>query len=84
MSEQSTPNATEQLQKKIDEMNNVLRVEQNTVTAISGMEIKGGDSPAIAELLGYHQGFINNLKTQLEALLASLPKPTVELAEVKV
>ncbi len=70
-------NTIEVLTRKIADLTNVLRITTNTIALISSADCKGGDSPAIAELLNYHQGFANNVRVQMEALQASLPKPTI-------
>lgn len=84
-------NAVANIQARLKELNNVNRIIQNAVNLINDVEIKGGHSVAVAEILSWLVGFSQSLISQVKTLESSLPKEevkeesakTVELVDVK-
>lgn len=66
---------------KLKELQNVLRLTENTITLISDGTYQGGHAPAIAEVLGYHNGFKAELVRLIEKLTPA--KAVTEAEEVK-
>lgn len=67
-------NAVNNINSRLTELKNVLRIVQNTFNLINDIDIKGGHANAVAEILGWLGGFGKTLQTQIDALNATLPK----------
>ncbi len=74
-------NAVNNINARLKELNNVNRIIQNTVNLINDVEIKGGHSVAVAEILSWLVGFSQSLTSQVKALESSLPKEEVKPTE---
>lgn len=66
--------AVENINARLNELKNVLRIVQNAFNLISDVDIKGAHSNAVAEIMGWLNGFGKTLQTQIQALEATLPK----------
>ena len=66
--------AIENINARLNELKNVHRIIQNTFNLIADVEIKGAHCNAVAEIMGWLQGFGKTLQSQMDALNASLPK----------
>ena len=75
--------AVANIQARLAELKNIHRIVQNAFNLITDADIKGGHSPAVAEIMGWLAGFGKTLQTQMDALSATLPKETAPVVEVK-
>ena len=77
-----TQNAEANIKARLSELQNVLRIVQNTFNLIADTDVKGGHCNAVAEIMGWLKGFGSTLQNQIDALQATLPKeesaPVVE------
>lgn len=79
--------AVDSINARVKEIENILRIVQNTFNLVNDTDIKGGHAHAVAEIMGWLSGFGRTLQSQIDALKASLPKqetPTVVEAEAEV
>lgn len=76
-------NAEANIQTRLNELRNVHRIVQNAFNLIADVEIKGAHANAVAEILGWLNGFGSTLSNQIKALEETLPKQEVK-EEVKV
>lgn len=80
-------NAESNIEARLKELKNVHRLISNSVNLICDVEIKGGHANAVAEILGWLDGFRKSIEAQMTTLEATLPKPepvkTVELEAIK-
>lgn len=76
--------AVENINARLNELKNVLRIVQNTFNLVSDVDVKGAHCNAVAEIMGWLNGFGKTLQTQIQALEATLPKEeTPQKEEVK-
>lgn len=71
MSEQ---NATNELNRKIAELDNLNRVLSNGLNLLADIDIKIAHIQPVSEFIGFLQGFKNNIGQQKTALESALPK----------
>lgn len=74
-------NASDNIEARLKELNNVARVIQNAINLIQDVEIKGGHAHAVAEILSWLTGFNQSLLAQVKTLEPIAPK-VVEEAKV--
>lgn len=70
--------AVENITTRLNELKNVHRIVQNTFNLIADVEIKGAHANAVAEILGWLNGFGTTLNNQMKALEETLPKNDVK------
>lgn len=70
--------AVNNINARINEIKNVLRIVQNTFNLINDVDIKGAHAEPVAEIRGWLAGFGKTLQTQITALEATLPKEEVK------
>lgn len=80
----SEVNSIEEIKKKINDQNNVLRLEQNTINLLMEARFPGQYCEVLTEVLKYHQGFSTQVKNQMATLQALLPVPEAKVEEPKV
>ena len=79
-----TQNAEANIKARLTELQNVLRIVQNTFNLVADVDVKGAHCNAVAEIMGWLKGFGSTLQNQINALTATLPKEeTPIVAEVK-
>lgn len=69
------------IEARLNELRNVLRIVQNTFNLIADVDVKGGHCNAVAEIMGWLSGFGKTLQSQITALEATLPKPEIAPVE---
>ena len=74
-----TQNASDNIEARLKELNNVARVIQNAINLIQDVEIKGGHSHAVAEILSWLTGFNQSLMSQIKTLEPVKPKVVEEV-----
>lgn len=74
--------AQNNIEARLKELKNVHRLINNTLNLINDVEIKGGHSLAVGEILMWLDGFRKSIEGQMTTLEATLPKPEVIEAEV--
>lgn len=77
-------NAVTNIQTRITELKNVLRLISNTINLINDMDIKGAYSGPVSEILGWLEGFKKSVNNQVEVLEVSLPKQESKTVEAEV
>lgn len=70
--------AVDSINARVKEIENILRIVQNTFNLVNDTDIKGGHAHAVAEIMGWLSGFGKTLQTQIQALEATLPKEEVK------
>lgn len=74
----SEKQAIENIQARLNELKNVLRIVQNAFNLIADVDVKGAHCNAVGEIMGWLNGFGKTLQTQISALEATLPKEKPE------
>lgn len=62
------------IEARLKELHNVNRIVSNAINLINDVDIKGGYSGPVFEILGWLTGFSQSLTSQSKALEATLPK----------
>jgi hypothetical protein len=63
-----------QIEGRLTELKNVIRVASNTLNLINDMEIKGAYATPVVEIVQWIEGIKKAVQTQIDALEPLLPK----------
>jgi hypothetical protein len=73
---------TKQIEGRLVELKNVIRLASNTVNLINDVEIKGAYAGPVVEIVQWIEGIKKAVQTQVDALEPLVGKPEVVEAEV--
>ena len=76
--------AIAELNSKINDLKNVHRLVSNNLAIIHDSKVNGSDVRAVAEVVGWLEGFKQSLANQFQALEASLPSKAERLPKPEV
>ena len=73
---------TKQIEVRLVELKNVIRLASNTVNLINDVEIKGAYAGPVVKIVQWIEGIKKAVQTQVDALEPLVGKPEVVEAEV--
>lgn len=75
---------TKQIEARLTELKNVIRVATNTLNLINDVEIKGAYAGPVVEIVQWIDGIKKAVQTQIDALEPLLPTKEEPIVEVEV
>lgn len=70
-----TDEALKQIESQVKELDNVVKLTEDTIGLIAGSDIPGKYCKVVLNVLEYHEEFLKRVKGQRDSLKAQLPKP---------